>query len=226
MREEFLKTSFMPSVFFFFRFSKMLFLKMKSMSLTTCLFCVSFFHNVGNLRKQKLIKEVQGIRVVPCVTPVFAIRADSLYCFRQFASSAFHGIQELETQTVMTEKILSALKLNETLWSILSDNFEKPSTLWLNSQWLQGSTHTLFPFLITCKNHGTCKMRPFHKEPDWRGQSDYSGAQQPGRKHSWVYTNSGRHKWVRRCILYAGDNFGNLVTGAYSFVFFCSFINY
>ena len=81
MREEFLKTSFMPSVFFFFRFSKMLFLKMKSMSLTTCLFCVSFFHNVGNLRKQKLIKEVQGIRVVPCVTPVFAIRADSLYCF-------------------------------------------------------------------------------------------------------------------------------------------------
>ena len=261
-------------LFFFLakRFSKMLFLKMKSMSLTTCLFCVSFFHNVGNLSKQKLIKEVQGIRVVPCVTPVFAIRADSLYCFRQFASSAFHGIQELETQTVMTEKIFSALKLNETLWSILSDNFEKPSTLWLNSQWLQGSTHTLFPFLITCKNHGTCKMRPFHKEPDWRGQSDYSGAQQPGRKHSWVYTlfpfwityknhgtckmrpfhkepdwrgqsdysgaqqpgrkhswvytNSGRHKWVRRCILYAGDNFGNLVTGAYSFVFFCSFINY
>lgn len=39
----------------------------------------------------------------------------SLYCIRQFASSAFHGIQELETQTEMTEKILSALKLNETL---------------------------------------------------------------------------------------------------------------
>jgi len=151
------------------RFSKMLVLKMKSMSLTTCLFGVSFFHNVGNLNKQKLIKEVQGVRVVPCVTPVFSIHADSFYCIRQFASSAFNGIQELETETVMTEKILSALKLNKTLWSILSDNFEKPSTLWLNSQWLQGSTHTLFPFLITCKNHGTCKMIPFHKEPTEEG---------------------------------------------------------
>lgn len=162
----------------------MLVLKTKSMSLTTCLFGVSVFHNVSNLNKQKLIKEVQGIHVVPCVTPILAILADSVCCIRQFASFAFHGIQELETQTVMTEKILSALKLNETLWSILLDNFEKPSTLWLNSQWWQGSTHTLFPFWITCKNHGTCKMRPFHKEPDWRGQSDYSGVQQPGRKHS------------------------------------------
>ena len=105
-------------------------------------------------------------------------------------------------------------------------SYKKPSTLWLNSQWWQGSTHTLFPFWITCKNHGTCKMRPFHKEPDLRGQSDYSGAQQPGRKHSWVYTNGVHQRWSRRCILYAGDNFGNLVTGAYSFVFFCLLINY
>lgn len=93
----------------------MLVLKMKSMSLTTCLFGVSFFfHNVGNLNKQKLVKEVQGIHVVLCVTPVLVIHAYSLYCIRQFASFSFHGIQKLETQTVMTEKILSALKLDET----------------------------------------------------------------------------------------------------------------
>lgn len=61
----------------------MLVLKMKSMSLTTCLFGVSFFfHNVGNLNKQKLVKEVQGIHVVPCVTPVLVIHAYSLYCIR------------------------------------------------------------------------------------------------------------------------------------------------
>ena len=79
-----------------------------------------FFTNVGNLNKQKLIKGVQGIHVVSCVTPVLAIHADSLNYIRRFAPFAFHGIQEPETQTVMTEKILSALKLNETLRSILS----------------------------------------------------------------------------------------------------------
>ena len=62
MREEFLKTSLVPSFFFFFffffskRFSKMLVLKMKSMSLTTCLFGVSFFSQCWQFEYTKINK--------------------------------------------------------------------------------------------------------------------------------------------------------------------------
>ena len=58
--------------FFFFFFFKKTFLKdvgpqdeineLNDLSLWSL-----FFHNVGNLNKQKLIKEVQGIHVVACV---------------------------------------------------------------------------------------------------------------------------------------------------------------